>query len=70
MVSIGQNDVVKQLAGWGPILAIPTVVFSLYGMNFKFMPELGWHYSFFVVLGSTSAACVLLFKMLKKAGWL
>jgi magnesium transporter len=70
MVSIGQNDVVKQLAGWGAILAIPTVVFSLYGMNFQFMPELGWHYSYFVVLGSTSGACILLYKKLKKAGWL
>jgi len=70
MVSIGQNDVVKQLAGWGAILAIPTVVFSLYGMNFKYMPELGWHYSYFVVLGSTVAACFGLHRKLKKANWL
>ena len=41
LVTVGQNEVVKRLAGWGAILAIPTVVFSMYGMNFKFMPELG-----------------------------
>jgi magnesium transporter len=70
MVSIGQNDVVKQLAGWGAILAIPTVVFSLYGMNFKFMPELSWHYSYFVVLGSTLSACIWLFIKLRNADWL
>jgi len=70
MVSIGQNDVVKQLAGWGAILAIPTVVFSLYGMNFKFMPELNWHYSYFVVVSSTLAACIGLYRKLKKANWL
>lgn len=70
MVSIGQNDVVKQLAGWGAILAIPTVVFSLYGMNFEHMPELGWHYSYFVVLGSTVAACIGLHRKLKQANWL
>jgi magnesium transporter len=70
MVSIGQNDVVKQLAGWGAILAIPTVVFSLYGMNFEYMPELRWHYSYFVVIGATVAACIGLHRKLKKASWL
>lgn len=70
MVSIGQNDVVKQLAGWGAILALPTVVFSLYGMNFEFMPELSWRYSYFAVLGSTVIACLLLYRKLKKGDWL
>jgi magnesium transporter len=70
MVSIGQNDVVRQLAGWGAILALPTVVFSLYGMNFTFMPELNWHYGYFTVVGATVAGCVFLYIKLKKAGWL
>jgi magnesium transporter len=70
MVSIGQNDIVKQLAGWGAILALPTVVFSLYGMNFEFMPELSWHYSYFAVLGSTVAGCSWLYMKLKSANWL
>jgi len=70
MVSIGQNDVVKRLAGWGAILALPTVVFSLYGMNFKFMPELSWQYSYFVVLGSTVGACICLYMKLKNSNWL
>jgi magnesium transporter len=70
MVSIGQNDVVKQLAGWGAILALPTVVFSLYGMNFKYMPELGWHYSYFVVVGSVASSCIWLYMKLKRANWL
>jgi len=70
LVSIGQNDIVKQLAGWGAILALPTVVFSLYGMNFDFMPELKWHYSYFAILGSTVAAGFALYWKLKKADWL
>ncbi len=70
MVSIGQNDIVKQLAGWGAILALPTVVFSLYGMNFKHMPELGWQYSYFAVLGSTVGACIFLYIKLKNSNWL
>lgn len=70
LVSIGQNDIVKQLAGWGAILALPTVVFSLYGMNFEFMPELKWKYSYFVVLGVTILGGAILYARLKKADWL
>jgi magnesium transporter len=70
MVSIGQNDIVKRLAGWGAILALPTVVFSLYGMNFKFMPELDWHYGYFAVVGATIGGCSWLYTRLKKANWL
>ena len=70
MVSIGQNDIVRQLAGWGAILALPTVVFSLYGMNFHNMPELTWHYSYFAVVGSTVAGCSWLYMKLKNANWL
>lgn len=70
LVSIGQNDIVKQLAGWGAILALPTVVFSLYGMNFEFMPELKWHYSYFAVLATTVAGGLWLYWKLKKSDWL
>lgn len=70
LVTVGQNEVVKQLAGWGAILAIPTVVFSMYGMNFRFMPELGSHWGYPLVVGATATACTLLFRRLRRAGWL
>ncbi len=70
LVTVGQNEIVKRLAGWGAILALPTMVFSLYGMNFKNMPELDWPYSYHAVLGGLSLACTLLYLRLKKAGWL
>jgi magnesium transporter len=70
MVTVRQNEVVKRLAGWGAILAIPTMVFSLYGMNFKYMPELEWEFSYPVVMGGTMAGCVLLYQRLKRLGWL
>lgn len=70
LVTIGQNEVVKKLAGWGAILAVPTMVASLYGMNFEFMPELHWHYSYPVVVGMTVVACVGLYRRLKRAKWL
>jgi magnesium transporter len=69
-VSIEQNESVRRLAGWGAILAIPTVVFSLFGMNFKNMPELGWSYGYPATLLATAVACVWLYFRLKKFGWL
>lgn len=70
LVTVGQNEVVKRLAGWGAVLAVPTVVFSLYGMNFDFMPELKFHYAYPMVLGATAAACVALWRRLHRAGWI
>lgn len=70
LVTVRQNDVVKRLAGWGAILAVPTVVFSLYGMNFNGMPELNWRYSYPVILASTFVVCVGFYRKLKKSGWL
>ena len=70
MVGMSQNEVVKRLAGWGAILAIPTVVFSLYGMNFKWMPELQWQWGYPAAVGFTIAACVYLYRRLQKQGWI
>ncbi|SDD11430.1 magnesium transporter [Cupriavidus sp. YR651] len=70
LVTVGQNEVVKRLAGWGAILAIPTVVFSLYGMNFSFMPELKFHYAYPTVVGVTALACGGLWRKLHKSGWI
>lgn len=70
LVSVKQNDVVKRLAGWGAILAIPTVVFSLYGMNFADMPELKFPWAYQTTLGITVVGCVFLYQKLKRSGWL
>lgn len=69
-VTIRQNEVVKRLAGWGALLAVPTVVFSLYGMNFDYMPELHWRGSYPLLLGSVVTVCFLLHRRLKRARWL
>jgi len=70
LVTVGQNEVVKRLAGWGAILAIPTVVFSLYGMNFSHMPELQFRFGYPLVVGCTVAACGYLYWRLVRAGWI
>lgn len=68
--TIRQNEVVKGLAGWGAILAIPTMIFSWYGMNFKYMPELEWKFSYPVVMGVILLGCVALYTRLKRKGWI
>jgi magnesium transporter len=69
LVANNQNEVVKRLAGWGAILAIPTVVFSLYGMNFEWMPELKWAPGYPTAVGVTLLGCVLVYRRLRRAGW-
>jgi magnesium transporter len=70
LVSIGQNDVTKKLAAWAAILAVPTMIAGVYGMNFDVMPELRWHYGYAVVMGAMLGICGLLFAQFKRVGWL
>ena len=67
--SVKQNESVQKMAGWGAVLAIPTVIFSLYGMNFEFMPELHWHGAYPLVLLFTGISMVWLYRRLKRRGW-
>jgi magnesium transporter len=70
LVSVGQNEIVKRLASWAAILAIPTMIASFYGMNFKYMPELDWHYGYPAALTVMLGGCVLLWWRLRKIRWL
>ena len=70
LVAVQQNDIVKRLAAWGAIAFTPTIVFSLYGMNFQHMPELHWHYGYAFTLGATTLVCVWLYRRFKKNSWL
>jgi len=70
LISISQNDVSKKFAGWAAIIAIPTMVAGFYGMNFKFIPETEWEYGFYAVLLFTVGACLLLYFLFRKSGWL
>ena len=69
-LSVKQSESVQKLAGWGALLALPTVVFSLYGMNFEVMPELRWTWAYPALLGVTAAAMLVLYRRLKRRGWL
>jgi magnesium transporter len=70
MVSVGQGEIVKRLAGWAALLGAPTLIASWYGMNFTHMPELAGRYSYFTLIGVTIVVCVGLHRVLKRAGWL
>ena len=70
LVSISQNEIQKRFAGWAAILAVPTMVAGIYGMNFKFMPELDWHYGYPMILAITIITCGLIYSAFKRAGWL
>jgi magnesium transporter len=65
-----QSIVVRKLAGWGAILAVPTMVFSMYGMNFVNMPELHWVWGYPLILVLTLLGSVGLHRWLKRSGWL
>jgi magnesium transporter len=65
-----QGVITRQLAAWAAILAVPTAIAGVYGMNFKFMPELDWHYGYFVVVGVMAAVCIGLYVRFKRAKWL
>jgi magnesium transporter len=58
------------LPSWAAILAVPTAIAGIYGMNFQNMPELKTEYGYFVVLGVIFLLCVTLYIRFKRAKWL
>ena len=70
LLSISQNEVSKRFAGWAAIIGVPTMIAGIYGMNFKFMPELDWPYAYPIVLTFTIGLCILLFVLFRRSGWL
>ena len=65
-----QGVITRQLAAWAAILAVPTAIAGIYGMNFDNMPELRTEYGYFIVIGVIAAICIGLYVRFKKAHWL
>jgi magnesium transporter len=70
VVSNRMNDVMKKTSSWGAILLVSTLIAGIYGMNFKYMPELRFHYGYFVALAFMAIATIALWAQFKKRGWL
>jgi magnesium transporter len=69
-VSVRQNEDVRKISAWAAIVAVPTLITGIYGMNFEHMPELGWTFGYPLVLAVMAVACLLLHRTFKRAGWL
>ncbi len=70
VVSNRMNDVMKKTSSWGAILLVSTLIAGIYGMNFRYLPELRWHYGYFGALGVMAISTVALWIQFKKRGWL
>jgi magnesium transporter len=69
-LTMQDNKDMRRISAYVAILAVPTMVFGLYGMNFEHMPELRWTLGYPLVLVVTALLCGLLYARLRKAGWL
>ena len=70
LISVAQNEAMKRLAGWAAIVAVPTMIAGIYGMNFKFMPELEWPFGYPATMIVMVGACAFLYYKFKRSGWL
>jgi magnesium transporter len=65
-----QNEEVKKISAWAAILFAPTLIGTIYGMNFRRMPELRWYYGYPFALALMAAVCATLYLAFKRRGWL
>jgi len=70
LITLSEGEVTKKLAAWAAIIAVPTMIAGIYGMNFHFMPELEWRWSYPVVLAAMAIIDTYLYWQFKKSHWL
>ena len=69
-VTVRQNEDMRKISAWVAIIAVPTAVAGIYGMNFEHMPELGWRFGYPAVLLLILVVCIGLYVRFRKVGWL
>jgi magnesium transporter len=69
-VTVRQNADMRRISAWVAILAVPTMIAGIYGMNFRHMPELSWQYGYPAVLALILLVCGALYRGFRRAGWL
>lgn len=69
-IGLRQNEDMRKISAWVGIVAVPTMVAGIYGMNFEHMPELDWRYGYYVVVGVMVLISVVLYRLFKRSGWL
>ncbi|MCW2699843.1 MAG: magnesium and cobalt transport protein CorA [Blastococcus sp.] len=68
--TLADNEDMRKISAWAGIIAVPTAIAGIYGMNFRFMPELRWRYGYPLVLLAILVACLFLYRGFKRNGWL
>ncbi|MGD9755729.1 MAG: CorA family divalent cation transporter, partial [Acidimicrobiia bacterium] len=69
-VAMRQNEDMRKISAWVAIIALPTLLAGIYGMNFEHMPELRWRYGYPLALGFMALCCLALHRNFKRRGWL
>jgi magnesium transporter len=68
--SFRQNEDVRKISAWAAIIAVPTLITGVYGMNFDHMPELTWKFGYPLALAVMAAVCTILYFRFRRIGWL
>lgn len=69
-LSVQQNEDMRKLTAGATIFAVPTAIAGIYGMNFRYMPELAWHLGYPACLAVIGGLCLYIYCRFKKSGWL
>jgi magnesium transporter len=70
MITLHESENMKRLAAYAALIAVPTLIAGIYGMNFQHMPELAWRYGYGIAVGIMVLIDCYLFFRFRKAGWL
>ncbi|MFG3014548.1 magnesium/cobalt transporter CorA [Streptomyces cinerochromogenes] len=69
-VTVAQNEDMRKITAWAAVVAVPTMVCGVYGMNFDHMPELHWRFGYPLVMVVMATACLALYRGFRRNGWL
>lgn len=69
-LQLRQNEDVRRISAWVALAAAPTMIAGIYGMNFEYMPELGWRFGYLIIIGAIAVITSVLFYRFKKSHWL
>ncbi|PPK70108.1 magnesium/cobalt transporter CorA [Actinokineospora auranticolor] len=69
-ITLQQNTDMRKITSWAAIIAVPTMVVGVYGMNFEFMPETKWRFGYPMVMVVIFIACIVLYRIFRKNRWL
>ncbi|GGX54659.1 magnesium/cobalt transporter CorA [Streptomyces minutiscleroticus] len=69
-VGVAQNEDMRKITAWAAVIAVPTMICGMYGMNFEHMPELHWRFGYPLVIGVIVTLCLGLYRGFRRNGWL